>query len=56
MWDALPPDRIHVVLEGELTMTFTGQEVKLGPNENRKMRNNTNSVATMLVVMPYAPQ
>jgi mannose-6-phosphate isomerase-like protein (cupin superfamily) len=52
------------VLEGELTIAFDDQEVKLGPmdsifigpDENRQIRNDTNSVATMLVVMPYPPQ
>ncbi len=63
-WDASPLDKIYIVLEGELTMAFEDQEVKLGPmdsifigpNENREVRNDSNSVATMLVVMPYPPQ
>jgi len=63
-WDASPLDKIYIVLEGELTMAFEDQEVKLGPmdsifigpNENREVRNDTNNVATMLVVMPYPPQ
>jgi mannose-6-phosphate isomerase-like protein (cupin superfamily) len=63
-WDASPLDKVYIVLEGELTMAFEDQEVKLGPmdsifigpNENREVRNDTNSVATMLVVMPYPPQ
>ena len=63
-WDASPLDKIYIVLEGELTMAFEDQEVKLGPmdsifigpNENREVRNDTNSVATMLVVMPYPPE
>jgi hypothetical protein len=28
----------------------------IGPNENREIRNETNAVATMLVVMPYPPE
>jgi quercetin dioxygenase-like cupin family protein len=60
-WDASPLDKIYIVLEGELTVEFEGETVKLGPmdsifigpNENREVRNETNSVATMLVVMPY---
>ena len=52
------------MLEGELTMAFEDQEVKLGPmdsifigpGENREVRNDTNRVATMLVVMPYPPE
>jgi mannose-6-phosphate isomerase-like protein (cupin superfamily) len=63
-WDASPLDKVYVVLEGELTMAFEDQEVKLGPmdsiyigpDENREVRNDSNSVATMLVVMPYPPQ
>jgi len=63
-WDASPLDKVYIVLEGELTMAFEDQEVKLGPmdsifigpNENREVRNDTNSVATMLVVMPYPPK
>jgi quercetin dioxygenase-like cupin family protein len=63
-WDASPLDKIYIVLEGELTMEFEGETVKLGPmdsifigpNENRQVINNSNSVATMLVVMPYPPE
>jgi mannose-6-phosphate isomerase-like protein (cupin superfamily) len=63
-WDASPLDKVYVVLEGELTMAFDDQEVKLGPmdsitigpGENRQVRNDTNRVATMLVVMPYPKQ
>lgn len=62
-WDASPLDKIYIVLDGELTMAFEGQEFKLGPmdsihigpGENREVRNDTNKVATMLVVMPYPP-
>lgn len=60
-WDASPLHKIYIVLEGELTMAFDGQEVKLGPmdsisigpSEAREVRNDTKRVATMLVVMPY---
>jgi quercetin dioxygenase-like cupin family protein len=56
-------DKFYVVLEGELTMAVGGEEFRLGPldsiwigpNENRQVRNDTNRVATMLVVMPYPP-
>ena len=62
-WDASPLDKIYIVLDGELTIEFDDQTVKLGPmdsifigpDENREVRNETNSVATMLVVMPYPP-
>ena len=61
--DASPLDKIYIILEGELTVETEGETVKLGPmdsvyigpNENREVRNETNSVATMLVVMPYPP-
>jgi mannose-6-phosphate isomerase-like protein (cupin superfamily) len=63
-WDASPLDKIYIVLEGELTIAFDDEVVKLtamdsiwiGPNENREVRNETNQVATMLVVMPYPPE
>ena len=60
-WDATALEKIYIVLDGEITVEFEDQEVKLGPmdsifigpGENREVRNETNSVATMLVVMPY---
>jgi mannose-6-phosphate isomerase-like protein (cupin superfamily) len=63
-WDASPLDKIYIVLEGELTVAFDDQAVKLapmdsiwiGPGENREVRNETNHVAKMLVVMPYPPK
>jgi mannose-6-phosphate isomerase-like protein (cupin superfamily) len=63
-WDASPLDKIYIMLEGELTMAFDDQEVELGPmdsiyigpGENRQVRNDSNRVATMLVVMPYPPE
>lgn len=62
-WDATPYYKVYIVLEGELTMRFDSQEVVLGPmdsitinpNEYREVRNDTNRVATMLVVMSYNP-
>jgi len=60
-----PLDKVYVMLDGELTIEFDdGKIVKLGkmdsifigPNENREIRNETNTVATMLVVMPYPPE
>ena len=62
-WDASPLDKIYIVLDGELTIEFEDQTVKLGsmdsifigPGENREVRNESNAVATMLVVMPYPP-
>lgn len=60
-WDASPLHKIYLVLEGELTVAFDDGEVKLGPmdsisigpGENREVRNETNRVATLLVIMPY---
>ena len=62
-WDASPLEKIYIVLEGEITIEFEDQQVKLGPmdsifigpSENREVRNETNECATMLVVMPYPP-
>jgi mannose-6-phosphate isomerase-like protein (cupin superfamily) len=62
-WDASPLDKIYIVLDGEITVEFEDETVKLGPmdsiwigpGENREARNETNRVATMLVVMPYPP-
>jgi mannose-6-phosphate isomerase-like protein (cupin superfamily) len=62
-WDASPLDKIYIVLDGEITVEFEDQVVKLkpmdsiyiGPSENREVRNETNCTATMLVVMPYPP-
>lgn len=62
-WDASPLDKIYVVLEGELTVALEHEEVKLqpldsiwiGPSEKREVRNDTNRVASMLVIMSYPP-
>jgi quercetin dioxygenase-like cupin family protein len=60
--DAGPLGKIYVVLEGEVTVELgTGETHVLARldscfipgGEARAVRNNTNSVATMLVVMPY---
>jgi mannose-6-phosphate isomerase-like protein (cupin superfamily) len=60
-WDATPIHKVYVVLEGQITVAVDGGEVVLGPldsvtlepNERREVRNDTNRVACMLVVMPY---
>ncbi|WP_028221885.1 cupin domain-containing protein [Paraburkholderia oxyphila] len=60
--DSAPLERVYVVLAGEVTLRIGTQEVVLGPldscaippNEVREVKNNSNEVATMLVVMPYA--
>ena len=60
--DASPLEKIYVVLAGEVTIELEGGVVeKLGPldscyspgGEARAVRNEGNSVASMLVVMPY---
>jgi len=58
-WDASPTNKIYVVLDGEITVQLEKETVVLGPmdsiaigpNEAREVRNETNRVATMLVVM-----
>ena len=63
-WDASPLKKVYIVLDGQLTIAFDQGEVLLGPmdsiyigpNENRRIRNDTKRVATMLVVMPYPPE
>ena len=58
---ASPLGRVYVVLDGELTVEFADEAVKLGtldslyigPNERREARNVTNKVVTILVTMPY---
>jgi len=62
---ATPFEKVYVILDGELTIEFgDGTTVKLGKmdsicieaNEEREIRNETNAVATMLVVIPYPPE
>lgn len=62
-WDASPLHKVYVVLDGELVVETDTEKVTLAPldsvyiapNENREVRNETNRVATLLVVMPYPP-
>jgi quercetin dioxygenase-like cupin family protein len=60
--DTSPLEKIYVVLEGEITVQLAGGETHtlraldscyIGGGEARAIRNETNSVATMLVVMPH---
>lgn len=59
--DSSPLERVYVVLAGELAVRCGGEEVRLaamdscyiGPGEVREVLNQTNAVATILVVMPY---
>ena len=61
---ATPLCKVYVMLEGTLTIELKdgskseiskGDSVYIAPNEEREIRNETNAVATMLVVMPYPP-
>lgn len=59
--DVSPLEKVYVIVEGELTVKVNGDEVVLRAmdsccipgGESREVRNHTNRVATMLVVMPY---
>lgn len=59
--DATPLEKVYVVLAGEITVIADGQEVVLCPmdscsipaSQEREVKNNSNAVASMLVVMPY---
>jgi len=62
---AIGLDKVYVMLEGELTVEFSdgtietlgkGDSIWIGPDVTREVRNETNAVATMLVVMPYPPE
>jgi len=57
-----PLDKIYVVTEGEITVElensevaklYPGDSVYIGRDETREVRNETNDVAAMLVIMPY---
>ena len=60
-WDASPLHKVYVVLDGELVVQTDSEEqtlhamdsVYLAPGENREVRNQSNRVATLLVIMPY---
>lgn len=63
-WDASPLSKVYIVLDGKLVIATEDGEVvlsamdsvSLAPNERREVHNDTNRVATMLVVMPYPAQ
>lgn len=62
--DSSPLEKTYVVLSGEIDVIAGGQAVTLGPldschipgGELREVRNASNAVATMLVLMPYPPK
>jgi quercetin dioxygenase-like cupin family protein len=57
-----PQEKVYFVLEGEITVQAKDGEIVLrkgdslfiGPNEGRSMKNKTNQVATILVVISCA--
>lgn len=60
--DAGPSGKIYVVINGEVTMTLgDGSSATLGfmdscfipAGEAREVRNKSNAVASMIVIMPY---
>ena len=59
--DASPIEKVYVVLGGEVTIRAEGQEVVLrpldsitiGPNVVREIKNQSNEMAKMLVILPY---
>jgi len=59
--DQSPLEKVYVVLAGALRVKTPEQEALLGPldsccipaDEIRSVHNDSNEVATMLVVMPY---
>ena len=62
--DASPPEKVYVVLSGELTVIVDGKETVLkpldscfiGPNERREIINRGNDVVTMLVAVSAPPK
>lgn len=56
-------EKVYIVTEGKVTISTDDDEQVLGPmdscvipaGEFRVVANNTNQVATMLVIMPYPP-
>lgn len=61
--DATPLEKVYLILSGELTVISGGKTDVAGPmdtvfipaGEEREIRNNSNDVVTMAVVMPYPP-
>ncbi len=59
--DSSPLEKVYVLISGELVVTVDGVDTVLKPmdsccipgDEVRTVKNRSNEVATMLVVMPY---
>ena len=63
--DAGPLGKIYIVIEGEVTVTLGDgaatvlrklDSCYIPPGEAREVRNKANTVASMIVVMPYPPK
>lgn len=62
--DAGGIEKVYVMLSGQMALTAGGEKQVLGPmdsvcipaNVEREIKNETNEVATMLVIMPYPPK
>ena len=62
--DSSPLEKVYVVIAGQLVVRAGGEEVVLQAfdsctipgGEMREVLNVSNSVATLLVVMPYPPE
>ena len=60
--DSSPLEKVYVVLSGQLELHYDGQirqlapmdSCRIGPNEERLLRNTTSEPATLLEVMPYS--
>jgi glyoxylate utilization-related uncharacterized protein len=54
-----PKEKVYIVLDGEITVKNKSETLTLGPmdslylepNEGREIKNNTNKIATVLVVI-----
>ena len=61
--DASPPEKVYLVLKGELTVIVDGKETVLktgdscfiGPNERREIVNRTNDVTTIIAAITTPP-
>jgi len=61
---ATPLEKSYVCVEGAITIKTDTEEVTLEkldsiylePGEGRSIINNTNKIATILVIMPYPPK
>ena len=62
--DASPLEKVYFILEGELTIKVDGKSeiavkgdtVFIPCGEMREIRNKTNEIVKMIVVMPYPPK